>query len=85
MLNAHRRAKGTLQGPGGLLCSDKLGGPAGSFLTSAELPFHEDCGQPFYLLGFGFPFLAALLQLLLVMLELQSAAKSPGEKFLGGI
>lgn len=75
MLQAHHRAKGPLQGPGYPLyfALDKLGDPAGefltSFLTSAELPFHEDCGQPFYLFCFGFPFLADLLQRLLVMLE----------------
>ena len=82
MRNAHRRAEATLPGPGGLLCLDKLGGPAGSLLTSPELLFHEDCGQPVYLLGFGFPLLAALLQLLLVVLEFQPARSLLGKSAL---
>jgi hypothetical protein len=85
MLNANPGAGEPRQGPPGLLCFDelRLGGP--EFLDFVGIPFHEDCGQPFYLLCFGLAFLADLLQPLLVMLKLQSAAKSPEENFLGGI
>ncbi len=64
--------------------NDKLGNPARKSLGCGGTRFlHEDRGQPFYLLCFGSPFLAALLQPLLVMLTFQSVAKFHWEEFLG--
>ena len=62
------------------------GDPAGKSFGFGGIRFlHENCGQPFYLLRFGFAFLVDLLQPLFVMLRLQSVAQfHGGETFLGG-
>jgi hypothetical protein len=61
----------------------RLRGPVGKSIGFGGTRFlHEDCGQPFYLLRFGCPLQAKMLQSLFVVLGFQSVAQFHG-RFLG--